>query len=97
LTDGTLLDLSADTLHIIARDFEGLYSLELGLSSIKGGQTAADRALGDLDITGYASTRSEVLPRERRGASVLSPYIRHNILTLDRVHRGHRVLMLRVP
>ena len=88
MTEGTLLDLSADTLHIIARDFEGLYSGELGLSSIKGGQTAADRALGDLDITGYASTRSEVLPRERRGASVLSPYIRHNILTLDRVHRA---------
>ncbi|MDP4586150.1 MAG: deoxyribodipyrimidine photolyase [Microbacteriaceae bacterium] len=82
------IDLSSEALGIIAREFDGLYSGELGLSSIPGGQTAADRALAELDIAGYARMRSEVLPRVRRGASVLSPYIRHNLLTLDRVYRA---------
>lgn len=84
----TRLDLSADTLDIIERDFAGLYSGELGLSSIDGGQSAANTALADLDITHYAKLRSEVLPRAKRGASVLSPYIRHNLLTLEQVHRA---------
>jgi len=82
------LSLDAPALEIIEQEFKGLYSGELGLSSIKGGQTAADRALEALDITGYASRRSEVLPKSRRGASVLSPYIRHNLLTLPQVHRA---------
>ena len=82
------LSLDGPVLEIIEREFEGLYSGELGLSSIKGGQTAADIALEALDITGYASKRSEVLPKSRRGASVLSPYIRHNLLTLSQVHRA---------
>jgi deoxyribodipyrimidine photo-lyase len=81
------LSLDAPVLEIIERDFQGLYSGELGTSSIKGGQTAANSALGALDITGYANNRSEVLPKSRRGASVLSPYIRHNLLTLDQVYR----------
>ena len=84
----TPLDLSGDALEIIERDFAGLYSGELGLSSISGGQSAADRALAALDITGYAAKRSQVLPEHTRGASVLSPYIRHNILTLDQVYRA---------
>ena len=82
------LGISRDTLDIIEQSFAGLYSGELGLSSISGGQTAADTALANLDITGYAGRRSEVLPRSKRGASVLSPYIRHNILTLDEVYRA---------
>ena len=82
------LDLNRDPLEIIEGDFVGLYSGELGLSSIKGGQSAADEALANLDITGYAKLRSEVLPRNKRGASVLSPYIRHNLLTLDQVYRA---------
>ena len=83
-----LISLDAPVLEIIEREFQGLYSGELGLSSIKGGQTAADVALEELDITGYANRRSEVLPKSRRGASVLSPYIRHNLLTLPQVHRA---------
>lgn len=83
-----LLSLDTPVLEIIERKFQGLYSGELGLSSIKGGQTAADEALATLDITGYAAKRSEVLPKSRRGASVLSPYIRHNLLTLAQVHRA---------
>jgi len=73
---------SEDVLEIIERDFQGLYSGALGISSIRGGQTAANDALKHLDITGYAHHRSQVLPRDDRGASVLSPYIRHNMLTL---------------
>lgn len=80
------LDISREPLDIIKDNFAGLYSGKLGLSSLRGGQTAADAALETLDITGYAAQRSEVLPRSTRGASMLSPYIRHNILTLPQVY-----------
>ena len=82
------LSLESPVLEIIERDFQGLYSGELGLSSITGGQTPANNSLATLDITDYANLRSEVLPKSRRGASVLSPYIRHNLLTLDQVYRA---------
>ncbi|MDJ0849960.1 MAG: FAD-binding domain-containing protein [Myxococcota bacterium] len=51
----------------------------------RGGQTAADAALARFDVKGYASRRNEVWPPGRRGASALSPYIRHGLLTLPRV------------
>lgn len=86
-----MLSIDAPVLEIIEREFQGLYSGELGLSSIKGGQTAADSALETLDITGYANNRSEVFPKSRRGASALSPYIRHNLLTLPQVHRAVKI------
>ena len=50
-----------------------------------GGQTAADEALADFDVRGYANDRNEVLPQDARGASGLSPYIRYNLLQLPRV------------
>ncbi|WP_375431870.1 FAD-binding domain-containing protein [uncultured Friedmanniella sp.] len=50
-----------------------------------GGQAAADAALAQLDITGYARKRSTVLPESQRGASRMSPYIRHGLLTLPQV------------
>ena len=78
------IDLSASTDEILAKYFAGLHSGG-GKSSILGGQTAADQALAGLDIRRYASDRSEVLPVSRRGATVLSPYIRHNLLTLQEV------------
>ena len=78
------IDLAASTELIIENHFEGLHSGG-GKSSIRGGQTAANRALAALDIRRYASDRSEVLPVNRRGATVLSPYIRHNLLTLQEV------------
>lgn len=83
--ENVVLDLSVDPLELIESDFDGLYSGQLGLSSIPGGQTAADAALAGLDISGYAARRSQVFPTTSRGASVLSPYIRHNMLTLDAV------------
>jgi deoxyribodipyrimidine photo-lyase len=51
----------------------------------RGTQTAADAALQAFDVTGYAAKRSEVQPVTRRGASALSPWIRHGHLTLPRV------------
>ena len=82
------IDLDAPIESLIEQYFSHLYFGELGLSSIPGGQSAADAALANLDITNYAQQRSEVLPKNKRGASQLSPYIRHNILTLDRVYRA---------
>jgi len=54
-------------------------------SAFHGGQSAADAALAGLDVAGYASRRNEVLPRDRRGATRLSPWIRHGLLQLPRV------------
>jgi deoxyribodipyrimidine photo-lyase len=48
----------------------------------RGGQTAADAALAALNLTGYARDRNEVWPPDRRGASALSPYVRHGLLPL---------------
>jgi len=79
-----ILDLSADLESTVSQDFRSLHSGG-GRSSIKGGQRAADQALSELNISGYANNRSDVLPLSARGASVLSPYIRHNLLPLQRV------------
>jgi deoxyribodipyrimidine photo-lyase len=54
-------------------------------SAVRGGQSAADAALATLDLTGYAARRNEVLPASRRGATRLSPYIRHGLLPLPTV------------
>ncbi len=62
-----------------------LSSDTVAASDIRGGQQAADIALATLDLTGYASQRSTVLPVERRGATQLSPYIRHGLLPLPEV------------
>lgn len=79
-----------DVTAVIERDFKWLYSGSSGISSIHGGQTAANQALANLDITGYANMRNQVFPKSSRGASVLSPYIRHNILTLSEVFQAVR-------
>ncbi|WP_198416026.1 MULTISPECIES: FAD-binding domain-containing protein [Cryobacterium] len=51
---------------------------------IRGGQTSADRALAGFSVAGYAARRSQVLPETDRGASRLSPYIRHGLVPLGR-------------
>lgn len=53
--------------------------------AVRGGQTAADGALATYDVGGYAARRNEVHPPRRRGASGLSPYVRHGLLALPRV------------
>ena len=58
---------------------------EVESSPIPGGQGAADGALARFHVRGYAARRNEVWPPDRRGASGLSPYIRHGFLTLPRV------------
>ncbi len=54
-------------------------------ATVRGGQTAADAALARFDVTGYAARRNEVAPPRRRGASGLSPFIRHGLITLPEV------------
>ena len=78
------IDISKNLEALLDDHFSGLHSGG-GRSSIVGGQSAANQALSSLNIAGYAKNRSEVLPLQSRGASVLSPYIRHNILTLQQV------------
>ena len=64
----------------------GLWSGPLGFSSeFVGGQGEADRRMALFDVVGYAARRNEVWPQSRRGASMLSPYIRHGLLSLPRV------------
>jgi len=53
----------------------------------RGGQRSADAALAALDLTGYADARNEVLPESARGASGLSPYIRHGLIDLPTLWR----------
>jgi deoxyribodipyrimidine photo-lyase len=53
--------------------------------SPRGGQSAADAALQAYDVAGYARRRNNVWPSGTRGASRLSPYIRHGLLTLREV------------
>jgi deoxyribodipyrimidine photo-lyase len=89
------IDLNRTAVEVIEDDFSGLYSGLVSISSIRGGQSAANEALANLDITRYAEDRSEVLPLEKRGASVLSPYIRHNLLTLDQVYRAVKTAAFR--
>jgi deoxyribodipyrimidine photo-lyase len=57
-------------------------------SGIRGGQAAADAALAGVDLAGYATRRSVVLPVGGRGATRLSPYIRHGLLTLPAVWKA---------
>jgi deoxyribodipyrimidine photo-lyase len=57
-------------------------------SRFRGGQQAADAALASLDLTGYAARRNEVLPAHRRGATGLSPYVRHGLLDLPTLWRA---------
>jgi deoxyribodipyrimidine photo-lyase len=70
----------------VSRHLTGLFCDEpIGSERFRGGQAAADAALHAYDVTGYSERRSEVLPESRRGASALSPYIRHGLLPLRRV------------
>ena len=48
----------------------------------RGGQTAADTALALWSPRGYANARNKVWPEEARGASRLSPWIRHGLIGL---------------
>ncbi len=85
---GTRLDLPpagdvAAAEAVVRRHLGDLVDGEVVASPrFRGGQMAADAALATLDVTGYAATRNEVWPEDRRGASAVSPYVRHGLLQL---------------
>jgi deoxyribodipyrimidine photo-lyase len=81
------IDLSLSIDQIIDQFFAHLHSGG-GRSSISGGQSAANKALADLNVKGYAKQRSQVHPVSTRGATMLSPYIRHNLLTLSQLWKA---------
>jgi deoxyribodipyrimidine photo-lyase len=54
---------------------------------LAGTQEAADQAFAALDLRGYASDRNQVLPVTARGATRLSAWIRHGLLSLPEVAR----------
>lgn len=54
----------------------------LGSASFRGGQQIARAVLEDLDIRNYAARRNQVLPESARGASRVSPYVRHGLISL---------------
>jgi deoxyribodipyrimidine photo-lyase len=74
-----------DEVAWVRRHLGDLLRGEVEASPIPGGQRAADAALAAFNVRGYAARRNEVWPPDRRGASRLSPYIRHGLLTLGRV------------
>ncbi len=75
-----------DVVEWVGSHLPGLFCDELAASPrFVGGQTSADAALSSFDVSGYASARNEVWTLDRRGASALSPYIRHGLLQLPRV------------
>lgn len=69
----------ADHLGDLAR--EDAKGVRPGL--LRGGQRAADAALAGLDIASYAKRRNTVLPESGQGATRMSPYVRHGLLTLQ--------------
>lgn len=69
----------------VTGELDGLFRGPVHSSGIAGGQTAADAALGAFRVDDYARRRNEVWPAGRQGASRLSAYIRHGLLSLPRV------------
>ncbi|MEP1125826.1 MAG: FAD-binding domain-containing protein [Ilumatobacter sp.] len=72
--------------RMVSDHLVGLFCDEpVGSERFRGGQAAADAALAAFEVARYASRRNDVFPESRRGASALSPYIRHGLLPLRRV------------
>ena len=76
------LNITGDLDQLLVEAFADLHSGG-GRSSISGGQSSANLALSQLSLKGYAKDRSQVLPVGVRGATVMSPYVRHNIISLS--------------
>lgn len=69
--------------HWVGKHLSHLTDAEIRPSSRwRGTQAAADHALAAATLDGYASTRSVVAPVDERGATGLSPWIRHGMITL---------------
>ena len=82
---GLPLPEPGDEARWVGEHLGGLFAGPVSVSQrFRGGQTAADAALDAFAVRGYASRRSEVWPVSSRGASGLSPWIRHGLITLPR-------------
>jgi deoxyribodipyrimidine photo-lyase len=74
----------------VTQHLHGLYSgpvrdANASHEELSGTQAAADRALAALDLRRYAPDRNQVLPVTARGATRLSAWIRHGLLSLPEV------------
>ncbi|MDH3300479.1 MAG: deoxyribodipyrimidine photolyase [Acidimicrobiia bacterium] len=65
-------------------DLDGADS-PLSSAVFRGGQRHAEKALADLDLSGYTRDRNHAYPRPQRAATGLSPYVRHGMLSLPRL------------
>lgn len=92
-TELVQIDISQDALMLIEKEFKALYSGELGISTIAGGQSAANTALANLDIRGYANKRNQVLPKSARGATGLS-LVEILSLSVKKISQGSQALWI---
>jgi deoxyribodipyrimidine photo-lyase len=79
--DRNIQDRSERTAYL-AEALEGLYDDAPEPATMVGGRAAALERLRTFDPNGYAKTRNHAV---RRGVSVLSPYLRHGVLSLAEV------------
>lgn len=79
--------LSRDASEAYVREYLSAFVDDevIGSKRFVGGRRPALRALNAFEIAGYAARRNEVWPPDRRGASGLSPFIRHGLLHLGEV------------
>ena len=81
----SLINLKLSNEEIINSNFLDLCCDKYTEPLIKGGQSNADLALHNLDISNYAKLRNNVYPKSKRGSSYLSAYIRHGLIDLKEV------------
>ena len=84
----SLIDLQLDNKEIIQKHFSDLCCDDFTYPFLSGGQSNADNALNQLNIDKYATKRNNVYPKDSRGSSYLSPYIRHGLLSLSDVWKA---------
>ena len=78
----SLINLKLSNEEIINSNFLDLCCDKYTEPLIRGGQSNADLALHNLDISNYAKLRNNVYPKSKRGSSYLSAYIRHGLIDL---------------
>ena len=89
---GLPLPEPGDEARWVGEHLGGLFAGPVSVSQrFRGGQTAADAALDAFAVRGYASRRSKVWPVSSRGASGLSPWIRHGLITREEAMAKLRV------
>jgi len=79
------INLHSSNKEIINSNFLNMCCDDYTEPLIKGGQSKADLALHNLDITNYSKLRNNVYPMSKRGSSYLSAYIRHGLIDLKEV------------